>query len=113
MATSVQVMDELIALIRQERAVFIKTDNYVPAHITASKKTIGEDWSEDRLRDYLYGEAMLNYNYGGPLSKDEKATVSIFIGEAKYHSWIRHYRVSKTVPADRAWDWTYTWERLN
>jgi hypothetical protein len=102
-----EVIKELIELIRNERKVFIKTANYVPAHITATDKTIGQDWSEDRMRDYLHGEAMLNYNYGGPLSKGE--TVSIFIGEAGYHAWVRHYRVSKAVINDK-WNGTFTWE---
>lgn len=94
--------DELIEVIRQSERVFIKTDNYVPAHITASEgKNIGEEWDVERMRDYLYGEAALNKG---------KGTVSIFIGDAKYHSWIMHYQVTLLPKTDN--DWSYEWNRI-
>jgi len=94
-------INELISLIRNNKSVFIKTDNYTPAVITATNNTIGEDWSEDRLHDYLYGEAMLNKGNG---------MFSIFIGDI-HHYWIRHYHVCllpNSNPAIR----TYSWNRI-
>jgi hypothetical protein len=97
----------LIELIRDSNQVFIKTENYVPAHITATnpKGTIGEDWSEDKMRDYLYSEAMLNNSNGG--AYDNGRSISIFVGDAKYHSWVQHFKVTKVTEGSL---WTYQWE---
>ena len=99
---------ELINLIRRSTVpVFVKTDNYVAAHISPSEPgaAIAGDWDEDRMRDYLYGEAMLNNTAGSGFYNGDP--ISIFVGDAKYHSWMRHYRVRK-VMLDSLW--TYEWE---
>lgn len=95
----------LVDAIRNASAIWIKTDGYVPAHITANEgKTIGDEWTEDRMIDYLYGEAMLNHKDG-----EFPPFVSIFVGEAKYHAFVVHYHVRK-VSCDSTW--TYEWTRV-
>ena len=107
-----QDLEELITFLRSTRGrMFVKTENYVPAHLTPTKDggLIGDDWSEEKMRDYLYGEAMLN---NGGSDKDFslcRKSISIFFGDAQYHGWVRHYRVRKV---DCGSTWTYEWERV-
>jgi hypothetical protein len=75
--------------------LFLKLDGYVPAHVglTDKAKSIGDDWSEERLIQYLYGEADLNYNGLNVDFKEGRASVSLFIGDAKHHSWVQHWQI--------------------
>jgi hypothetical protein len=100
---------ELVDLLRASNVpVFVKTDNYVPAHIglVPGSRTVGDDWDEERMRDYLYGEASLN-NRGGYA---RRGYVMIFLGDAKYHSWVRAYRVTFTGDVATG---SYLWERID
>jgi hypothetical protein len=97
---------DLVALMCDSNVpLFVKTDNYVPAHIglVPGHRTIGEAWDEARMIEYLTQEAALN-DKGGWMKGNR---CMIFIGDAKYHSWVRAYRIS--IDADGS----YHWERIN
>jgi hypothetical protein len=93
------IPQELVDFLRSEKTIFIKTDNYVVAHITANEGLkIGNEWSDARMKEYLIKECELNYN---KLSNGQ--TINIYFGDAKYHQWIRHYQVKLMVTNEYLW----------
>lgn len=83
---------------------FVKTEGYVPAVYTPGSELA----NEARMRDWLYGEAMLNN--GNPLAPEfqrGEKPVSIFVGDMQ-HAWIRHYHVRKVFQGPHGWSYEWT-----
>ena len=83
------------------QSVFLKADNFVPAHMTRTKAQGKDTFTRDWWCHYLLQEC---YTNGLPLARGE--TINMFIGDALHHSWIMHYQVTKV--GDR-----YAFKRIN
>lgn len=101
----------LLDAVRCSHAVFVKTENFVPAHLNKNPedKDLGVLWGEERLRQYFAGECDLNYRSPDLDVRLGRKSFSIFVGDSAHHSWIMHFhvRVVLAPEGDR-----YEWSRV-